>query len=345
MAKKKLFQMNNEQKAKYAQLFASALDAMEDAQWQKPWVAPKHGAPQNYKYKREYKGINNFLLTLLCAAEGWEVPYFLTFKQVQEAGLSLNMVLDSEGNAVIKDNGMPKFESSFPVVKLMPNYKRNGEYLTRSQYEELTEEEQEECRKWFSMKAFPEFNLSQTNFKVLHPEKWEKLTAVPPHAYKIGERDEVLEKMITMGEWRCPIMFGGHWAHYDPKADHIRLPQRSHFKGDEMFYAAAIHEMAHSTAPDVKREVKGMFGTESYAMEEFVAELTSACVCSMLGIGRLLDEQHIACVQNWREALRDTKTDFISRVIDQVQSATNYILRHYDAVAKKMNPLALPMAA
>ena len=60
-----------------------------------------------------------------------------------------------------------------------------------------------------------------------------------------------------------------------------------------------------------------------------VAELTSACVCSQLGIGKLLDEQHIAYVESWRKHLRDDK-DFIVKVIDDVQKCTNYILRVYE---------------
>ena len=336
--------MNDSQKAKYAELFTVALDTMEACRYQKPWVAPNHGTPANYKHRKAYKGMNDFFLTLLCSMKGWETPFFLTFKQLTEMGLSLNMRTDKDGLPVFTDKGLPAFEQSFPVVKMLPNFYKDGKKITAKEYDELSDEEKDECRKFFSMHSFPEFNLEQTNFKEKFPEKWEKLTAIPEHDYREGKRDEVLERMIMDGEWRCRIEFSGHECYYAPKGDYVRLPERSHFLGDHAFYATAIHEMAHSTAPDVKRELKGVFGTESYAMEEFVAELTSACVCSMLGIGKLLDENHIAYVQNWRQALRDDK-DFIPKVIDQVQSATNYILRYYDKVAKQLHPAALPMAA
>lgn len=342
---RKGFQMNDKQKAKYAELFTVALDEMEDAAYTKPWVAPAHGEPANYQRRNKpYRGMNNFLLTLLCSIKGWETPYFLTFDQLTDMGLSLNMKFDKDGMPVFSDKGLPVFQGSFPVVKMLPNFYRDGKRLTPKEYDELSDEEKDECRRFFSMRAFPEFNLSQTNFREKFPEKWEKLTAIPPHDYEQGEVDEVLDKMIEGGEWRCKVVFGGHECYYSPKEDCVHLPDRSQFKGDNQFYATAIHEMAHSTAPDVKRELGGVFGTESYAKEEFVAELTSACVCSMLGIGKLLDENHIAYVQNWRQALRDDK-DFIPSVIDKVQSATNYILRKYDAVAKAMHPLALPLAA
>jgi antirestriction protein ArdC len=338
---KKQFTMNDKQKAKYAELFTTALDTMEQCNYVKPWVAPNHGEPMNYKHKKAYKGMNNFFLTLLCSLKGWEAPYFLTFDQLTDMGLSLNIAMDKDGMPKFKDNGLPQFEGSFPVVKKLTTIYLDGKKITFEEYDALTDEEKDQCRWYPSLRTYPEFNLSQTNFKEKFPEKWQELTAVPEHDYAEGKRDEILERMIMQGEWRCKIEFKGHECYYSPSKDCICLPERSQFLGDAMFYATALHEMAHSTAPDVKRDVKGHFGDESYAMEEFVAELSSACVCSMLGIGKLLDENHIAYVQNWRQALKNDK-DFIPKVIDEVQKATNYILRKYEDVAKEMKqPLRL----
>lgn len=344
---KRGFQMNDKQKAKYAELFTSALDAMENAEWKKPWVTPMHLSPANYQRRNKpYRGINDFLLTLLCAVKGWETPLFLTFDQLTDMGLSLNMIEDEDGNVVLKDNGMPQFEGSFPVVKILPNIYYEHKRITLKEYDELDEEEQKKCLKFFSMRAWPEFNLDQTDFASRYPEKYAELTRLPDHDYKDGTRDDVLEEMIFGREgWICPIRFGGHSAHYSPGEHAIQLPERSRFLGDEVFYSAAIHEMAHSTAKELKRDMGSTgFGSDGYAKEEFVAELTSACVCSMLGVGRLLDEEHIAYVNGWRKALQDDK-DFIPQVIDHVQRATNFFLRRYDEVNKRMHPLALPMAA
>ena len=339
MAKKEL-KMNDKQKAKYAELFISALDTMEVAKWQRPWVSPHHGEPMNYKHKKAYRGSNDFFLSLLCAVKGWKTPLFLTFDQLTDMGLKLNMKLDKDGCPEINDKGLPVFEGSFPVVKMIPTFYKDGQRITAKEYDELDEEEKAKCKKWFSLRCFPEFNLEQTNFKEVYPEKWEKLTTVPRHDYKQGTKDDVLEHIIMEDNWRCPIRFEGHQAYYAPGGDYVCLPEREQFLGDEKFYGTALHEMAHSTAPDVKREAKGTFGSEDYAMEEFVAELTSACVCSMLGIGKLLEENHIAYVKSWRKALKGDK-DFIPKVIDQVQTATNYILRYYEKQQKAMEPIAI----
>ena len=344
MAKKE-FKMNDAQKAKYAELFTVALDSMEGAQYKKPWISVNHGEPQNFKHKKPYRGINNFILTLLCSIKGWETPYFLTFDQMTDMGLSLNLKMGKDGMPLFRDNGMPRYEDSFPVVKKLTSIYRNHERITFDDYDALTDEEKEECRWHSALRVYPEFNLEQTNFKEKYPEKWDELTRIPEHEYADNEYDAVLEKMIMQGEWRCPIKFGGSECFYSPSQDEVHLPLRSSFLGDKQFYATALHEMAHSTAPECKREQKSTFGTEKYAMEEFIAELSSACVCSMLGIGKLLDENHIAYVQNWRQALR-TEKDFIPQCIDHVQKATNYILRRYEEIDKQMRgPLALPLAA
>ncbi len=343
---KKLTEMTDKMKQKYADLFVSALDSMEGCAWQKPWLTPNNGVPCNFDRKRlPYKGVNAFLLSLLCTIEGYETPFFITMKQIKEKGLMTNVALDKDGFPKFNDKGLPVREGWFPVYWFKPLfYDKDGNRLTDEEVRAMSKEEQAELKKIFALNTYSVWNIDQTDFKEKFPEKYAEYTEVKGHEYKHGTTDPVLEKMITGGEWRCPILFGGHSSHYNPTDDHIRLPERKRFLSDEMFYGTAVHEMAHSTAKELKRSQDGTFGSDAYAMEEFVAELTSACVCSMLGIGKLLDEQHLSYVESWRKAIRGDK-DFVPKVIDQVQSATNYILRRYEGVAKKMNMTALPLAA
>ena len=349
-------QMSDDMKRKYAELLATALDSMECEDWKKPWVAPHNGKPCNLYYRsKPYRKSNAFWLTMLMQLNGWETPYFLMKSQMKNedgklkySGLTANsrLVLDEDGMPKMTDKGTPEIEVErrFPVVLWRP-YRRDkdGNKVTDEEWDALTDEEKKDCKVSFYQKWYLVYNLDQTNFKELYPEDYKKMTSLPEHDYKEGTRDEVLEKMLQ-GEWRCPIRFGGNRAFFAPSEDRIQLPKREAFMGDTVFYQTAIHEMAHSTAPDVKRELTGMFGDEEYALEEFVAELSSACVCSMLGIGKLLDENHVAYVQNWRRALK-TQKDAIPVVIDHVQKATNFILTRYEEVAKAMEQEPLAIAA
>ena len=353
---RKGLRMSDDMKRKYAELFITALDGMEQANWTKPWVAPHNGTPCNiYRKSKPYKRSNAFFLTLLCQLRGWNTPFFLTKTQMKNEegtlkfkGLTANshLVMDEDGIPKFNDKGMPvlEFEQRFPVIFFKPYHvDKDGKKLTDEEYDALTDEEQDECKTRFYQDSYLVYNIDQTNLRELYPDDYAEMTKVPEHDYKEGARDEVLERMIA-GEWRCPILFGGHTSHYNPQEDHIRLPERSQFLGDELFYQTAIHEMANSTSKELDRNVANVFGSEDYAYEEFVAELTAACVCSMLGIGKLLDQQHLAYVDNWKQALR-TQKDFIPLVIDHVQKATNFILNKYEAVERAMNPIALPMAA
>lgn len=344
---KKLTEMNDRMKAKYAELFINALNTMEASDWQNPWVSPHNGIPCNlYRKSQPYRGVNHFLLKLLCSVYGFNTPYFVTFKDMTDeqkkfGGLSLNstMKMDDNGFPTFDKKGMPVMErpTAFPVWKFLPRFKdKDNNMLTAYEYEQLTDEEKEECRTFFSLFIYNVWNIDQTNFKELYPEEYRSMTTVQDHEYQHTTIDPVLERMIMKGDWRCPIEFGGQSAHYAPMKDIIRLPQRSQFHSDEMFYGTAIHEMAHSTAKELKRSQNGIFGSEEYAMEEFVAELTAACVGSMLGVGKLLDQQHLAYVDSWRKAIRE-QNDFIPKVIDHVQRATNYILRRYETIAETMN--------
>lgn len=347
---KKLLEMSDSAKKKYAELFTKALANMEQAKWMKPWVQPHNGMACNlYRKDKPYRGVNDFLLNLLVELSGWNTPYFVTMKQMDDetlkySGLSLNKIEPKFD----KETGMPLFdkdgkvryrcEESFPVFKYLPKcYDKDGNKITVEEYDALEGEEREGAKKFFSLFVYSVWNIDQTDFAAVYLDAYKAMTETPAHDYETMERDEALERMITMGGWICPIMFGGTSAHFSPREKHIRLPKRETFLGDALFYATAIHEMAHSTKIELKRSeeiTEDVLSGDKYAYEELVAELTSAVVCSTLGIGKLLDAQHLTYVESWRKHLRDDK-DYIVKVIDDVQKATNYILRVYEENRKK----------
>lgn len=349
MAKKKAtkhvgLNMSDGMREKCARLISDALDSMEDAQWQKPWICPHSAWPQNIYGKRAYRGINLFMLTMLMEYRGWELPYFIT-KGAMDAdnkkykGLTANATLkvDESGCAIINSKGMPELdvEKRFPVILFKPIRRdAEGNKVEDEEYENMTDEERKDVHTHWWQTAYQVYNLEQTNFKELYPDEYKRMTEIPEHDYKQGVRDEVLERMIFDGEWRCPIRFGGVRSCYHVGDDFISLPRREAFMGDSVFYATAIHEMAHSTAPELKRDVANVFGSADYATEELIAEITSAIICSMLGIGKLLDPQHIAYVKNWRQALR-SNLDFMPVVMEHAHRAVNYFLGKYNEVAQQ----------
>ncbi len=101
----------------------------------------------------------------------------------------------------------------------------------------------------------------------------------------------------------------------------------------ESYYAAILHELGHWTGHEtrLKRELSTRFGSDSYAADELVAELTSAFLCAQLGVqGELPDSGYI---DTWLKLLRnDPKAIFTaasraSHAATDVQSFSEHTQR------------------
>jgi len=80
---------------------------------------------------------------------------------------------------------------------------------------------------------------------------------------------------------RVPTEHGGDQACYLPSRDLVRMPQREQFHTRDGYYATLFHELGHATGGAkhrLDRDLSGRFGDQAYAMEELVAEITSAFV-------------------------------------------------------------------
>jgi antirestriction protein ArdC len=82
------------------------------------------------------------------------------------------------------------------------------------------------------------------------------------------------------------IRIGGDKAFYVPAKDYIQMPPMSAFENVSSYYATIFHELGHLTGHEnrLDRNLTTRFGTEAYAAEELVAELTSAFLCAELGV-------------------------------------------------------------
>ena len=68
-------------------------------------------------------------------------------------------------------------------------------------------------------------------------------------------------------------------VYYSVSKDEIIIPEKAQFVDGESFYSNLLHEMSHASgsANRLNRLQSGQtFGSEGYAKEELVAELTAA---------------------------------------------------------------------
>jgi antirestriction protein ArdC len=129
------------------------------------------------------------------------------------------------------------------------------------------------------------------------------------------------------------IREGGEHACYEPASDLIRMPDRARFTGSptstpaEAYYSTLCHELVHWTGTKERlgRDLSGRFGSASYAVEELVAELGAAFLCSDLGIALEPRIDHAQYIASWLKVLKDDKRAIFTASA-KASEATSWLL-------------------
>src|ERR1700733_11738344 len=95
------------------------------------------------------------------------------------------------------------------------------------------------------------------------------------------------------------------------------MPKKKSFKSLESYYSTLYHELVHSTGAEKRLGRKTLtdmvpFGSESYAMEELIAEMGSAYLCRFSGILPNEIKNTVAYLDNWLGVFRKDKRFLIT---------------------------------
>lgn len=243
--------------------------------WLKPW-GNKAVAGSSCRPLRScgtpYSGVNVLQLWFTADEKGYTSPYWMTFNQAKE------------------------FKGSV----------RKGEKGTTVVYASTFNKEQEQPdgttvdKKIPFLKTYVVFNADQIeNLDEKYYVVAEKLPEV--------ERNEAVEKF-----YRCvgsDVTHTGNRAFYSATFDRITMPKPELFDDMGKYYSTLSHEHIHWTGGKAKlnRDLTGRFGSESYAMEELVAELGAAFVCADLGVTPEMQPEHAQYIASWIKALKGDK--------------------------------------
>lgn len=358
MAKKESSQQASEQQEgkvdridnalqKFSDMLIARMEQMKESKWKKGWTdgrTAQFGLPQNL-VGRPYTGSNAFLCQIHTTMEHYRMPVYLTIKQIREAG------------GMIK-----KGEHSIPIFKWDLRIKdKDGKKLSESDYRNMTKEEQAECTVRPYLKVYNEWNIDQTNLEEVNKEKYDailKRFKSEPIKDEVGMyKNEAFDNLLKEQSWVCPIEYEkfNESAFYSPKRDQIVVPSKKQFnisntpedvfKDGMEFYGTTIHEMAHSTGHESRLGRDGIvkidqFGSDQYAKEELVAELTSALIGNAMGFDSRIRENNIAYLQNWIGSLKkDPK--FLKSVMSDVNKSSKMVLEHIDEQRRKLGEKAL----
>ena len=247
-----------------------------------PWHR-SHGSlarPVNVLTGKHYQGINILNLWIAAEMRGYAAPIWGTYKQWQEKGAQVR-----------------KGEKASLIV-----FYKELEYARDAEGHDGNEAGVD--RVLFARPSWV-FNASQVEGFVL-PE---------PDTFTPSMIDplETAERLAQASG--ADIREGGDKAFYHVAGDYVVMPDRQRFSGSETmtaqeaYYATKLHELGHWTGAKhrLDRDLAARFGSDHYAMEELIAELTASYLCADLGITTELRPDHAAYIATWLKVLKDDK--------------------------------------
>ena len=119
---------------------------------------------------------------------------------------------------------------------------------------------------------------------------------------------------------------------YRPGTDEITIPLKSFFLDETEFFSTAFHEMAHSTGAisRLAREIANPFGSEPYAIEELVAEITALSLCEDCNM-KYTHTTSADYIGSWLQAIRNP--DFkLSSIYSAVSKAARFLEHPEDRI-------------
>ncbi|HVT25491.1 MAG TPA: zincin-like metallopeptidase domain-containing protein [Rhizomicrobium sp.] len=261
--------------------------------WVKPWASSNAplGMPRSASTRKFYSGVNVLVLWMAVIEHGYGAQEWLTFRQAQSLG---GTVRKGEHGVTIcyADSFIPKGER------------------------ERAREQGEDPNAVPFLKRFTVFNVEQCDGLPEH------IRPKPSILSEIQLSPDA-ERLITATCAR--IVEGAGEAFYHRGDDLIRIPSRETFVSTSDFYCTVLHELGHWTAHPTRlaRDLQNRFGSEAYAREELIAELTSAFLCAHLGI--VPQVRHADYLGHWLQILKsDPRAIF--HAASQASKASDFIL-------------------
>lgn len=125
---------------------------------------------------------------------------------------------------------------------------------------------------------------------------------------------------------------GGARNFYSPSGDYIGMARPAAFATTADYWSTMLHEHAHWTGHSSRLNRPGIanfsgFGSEAYAYEELVAEISASFLCKHAGVNRPgLDDNHAAYLASWCKTLEDDPS-VIRRACGEAAKVLHYLTK------------------
>ena len=272
----------------------------EKLDWKKEWSGLS-GRPYNPVSKTVYHGSNYFSLLLTSMAKGYQDPRWCTFAQIKEQGWTLKA---GKGQSAKIEFWYPYDREQKKAISWQEFREAGGQINDRYQL--------------FS-RAYSVYN-------------GDMIVGIPKLEVTQNEIQPVELVDTISGSMGVSISYHkSDQAFYRPVEDRIYLPYRQQFHSEYAYASTALHELSHATGSEhrLNRKQGGEFGTEPYAYEELVAEISSCFLSSELPMGQTEEhlQNHKAYVQSWIQGIKE-QPEALFRAVKDAEQAAAYLEYH-----------------
>ncbi len=167
------------------------------------------------------------------------------------------------------------------------------------------------------LKAYAVFNADQCDGlpAFYHPEPL--IAALEPKG-----REERLDTFFA--EIGADLRHHGAQAYYAPQRDRVTMPPVELFEAYDHYYATLAHELSHWTGHSSRldRDLKNRFGSDAYAAEELIAELSSAILGAELGLPVTHLDHHASYIASWLKILKSAERPILTAAAQAEEAAS-----------------------
>ncbi|RIV81826.1 antirestriction protein, partial [Aurantiacibacter xanthus] len=167
------------------------------------------------------------------------------------------------------------------------------------------------------LKAYAVFNADQCDGlpAFYHPKPL--VAALEPE----GREDRLDAFFAHIG---ADLRHHGAQAYYEPLRDRVTLPPAELFEAYDSYYATLAHELSHWTGhcSRLDRDLKNRFGSDAYAAEELIAELSSAILGAELGLPVTHLDHHASYIASWLKILKSDERAILTAAAKAEEAAS-----------------------
>jgi antirestriction protein ArdC len=273
--------------------------------WVQPWGKAKAplAMPRNAATRRRYGGINILILLGAAAERGFSGQSWLTFRQALSLGGCVRK--GERGTTVV-------YADRFVPVEEMKRASTTGN----------------EAKAVPFLLRFTVFNIDQCDGLSVD------VASIVPSPPMVEPQVEALIRATGID-----FRIGGDRAFYCPPEDYVQVPPPAAYFEPINWHRTALHELAHASGHSsrLNRDLSGAYGTQKYAFEEIVAEMSAAFCCASLGIVPTV--RHADYIGSWLEVLREDNRAIV-RAASQASRAANFLLGFLPDLAARSTTLA-----